>query len=330
MLKSKFVIRTVALAMALALSSSAPWAQPPYPARPIRLVSPFPVGSPFDAVSRKYAEALASRLKTSVIVDSKPGANGALAATEVGRASPDGYTLLITVSDPLIATPATSKVSYDPARDFVPISKIATNAPILLASSKCKGRLDELVADSRIDPNSPCTFYGSFGEGSFPKLVLEAVNRQANAAFRDVAYRGAAPALQDLLGGQIGLAFASASQAVSLAADGRIKPVAIMGAARSPLLASVPTFAEAGYDNFAAQRLSWVGLLGPAKLVPDIVSRLETATRAVVSDPSVSKWLKSQDYEPIGGTSDQFHREIKAEQSAVIDFIRNELKVVPQ
>lgn len=329
-MKAQFAVKNLFLFAVLALGTPALWAQADYPTRPIRLVTPLPVGSPFDVVARKYAEELASRLKTSVVIDNKPGANGVIAAIEVIRASADGYTLLITVSDPLVGTPATTKVNYDPERDFLPISKIAINAPVLVANSKCHDQLKELVAGAKVDSGSVCASYGSFGEGSFPKLVFEAINRQADAAFREVPYRGAAPALQDALGGQIGLAFTSASQTAQLAAEGRVKPVAIMGPIRSPLLAHVPTFAEAGYDNFATQRAPWFGLVGQAGLPQDIVNKLATATHAVVTDPAFSKWLRSRDCEPIGGTSAQFEKELKAEQAAVIGFIRNELRIAPK
>lgn len=329
-MKAEFVVKTAFLSVVLALGSPALQAQADYPTRSIRLVTPVPVGSPFEVVGRKYAEELASFLKTPVVLENRVGAEGVIAATEISRARPDGYTLFLAVSNPLVTVPATTKVNYDPERDFLPISKIATHAPVLVANSKCKDQLKDLIADSRDGAGPVCAFYGSFGKGSFPKLLFETINRQANAAFRDVMYGGGAPALQDAMGGQIGLAFTDASQAAQLAAQGRVRPVAIMGTTRSPLLPHVPTFAEAGYDNFATQRLPWVGLVGPARLPQDIVDKLAAATHAVATDPAFSKWLRSRDFEPIGGTSTQFEKELKAEQRAVFDFIRNELKLVPQ
>lgn len=325
---NSFFIRLGILALALSLVTMPVAAQSSCPTRAIRLVTPLPVGASFDAVSRKVAESLAGKLRVTVVVENKPGANGAIAAAEVARVAPDGYMLLITISDPLISTPATQRVPYDPERAFTPVGKIALSAPVLIANSNCTNVLSDLIAESRQKQDSSCSYYGSAGNGSFPQLVMESINRQANAKFREVAYKGPSSAIQDVLANQIGMTFMGGSQVAQLAASGRVKPVAVMGLTRSRLLPDVPTFAEIGYDNFAVRRLSWLGLVGPAGLPREVIAKLSEAVRSVVTDPQMVEWMNDQDFEPNGNsTPERFEQELKAERTSVVRFIRDELKI---
>jgi len=157
---------------------------------------------------------------------------------------------------------------------------------------------------------------------------MEAINRQTNAKFREVVYKGASPAVQDVLAKQIGMTFSGGAQVAQLAASGRVKPVAIMGPTRSRLLPDIPTFSEIGYDNFAVQRLGWLGLVGPAGLPKDVVDKLAEAVRLVIADPQMVKWMNEQDFESAdNSTPERFAQELKEEQTSVVRFIKDELKI---
>ena len=325
--------RRHALALCLLGTVSWPWAawsQPAadYPIKAIRLVAAFPAGAPFDAVARRLAEAMSQQLKVPVVVDNKPGAGGSLGAGEVARAVADGYTLLITVSDPLVSTPAAIKVPYDPQRDFSPIVKIASSAPVLLISTHYKStNLQELVEEAKA-ATQPLT-YGSFGPASFPQLVMESFSRKAGIKLTDIPYRGAPPALQDVLANQVALAFTSPAQAAQLVPLGKVRVLAAMGAARSPVLPQVATFTESGFDSYFARRDSWLGLLGPARLPDDIGTRIGDTVRAIVREPGFTKWLATLDFVPVGSAAPQFKRDLETDVQAVTKFIREELKIEP-
>ncbi|MBI2771923.1 MAG: tripartite tricarboxylate transporter substrate binding protein [Burkholderiales bacterium] len=301
-----------------------------YPSRPVRLVAPFPAGSVFDAVGRKFADALSARMKGSVVIDNKTGAGGAIGASEVLRAPPNGYTLLLTVADPIVTTPATMKVNYDPRADFTPIIKLVRSYPVLLIHSSYKSNnLKEFAEEARA-AKAPLT-YGSFGTGSFPQLVMESVAAKGNFKLTNVPYRGTPPALNDMLANQITLAFTSPGQAGPLIAQGKARALAIMGPARSPALPQVATFAESGFDNFFTRRDSWLGLLGPAKMPADLVEKIRGHARAVLQDPEMTRWLATLDMAIDSGTSAaQFRADMDAEVVAVTKFIRDELKINPQ
>lgn len=301
-----------------------------FPSRPIRLIAPYPAGSVFDAVGRKLADALTARLKMGVVIENKAGGGGSISASEVLRSAPNGYTLLITVADPLVTTPATMKVNYDPRADFTPITKLVQSYPVLMINSSHKSTtLKELVEEAKAAP-APFT-YGSFGTGSFPQLVLESVAAKAGIKLSNIAYRGSPQALNDMLANQIALAFTSVGQAAPLIAQGKARALALMGPTRSPVLPQVATFAESGFDNFFTRRDSWLGLLGPAKMPADLVEKIRTHARAVLQDPEMIKWLATLDMSIATATSPaQFRGEIDAEVIAVTKFIRDELKVLPQ
>ncbi|MDB5873223.1 MAG: extra-cytoplasmic solute receptor family protein [Ramlibacter sp.] len=301
-----------------------------WPSRPIRLVAPFPAGSVFDAVGRKLADAMSARMKSGVVIDNKAGAGGAIGAGEVLRSPPNGYTLLLTVADPLVTTPATMKVNYDPRTDFTPIIKLVRSYPVLLIHSSYKStNLKEFVEEARA-AKAPLT-YGSFGTGSFPQLVMESVAGKGNMKLTNVPYRGTPPAMNDMLANQITLAFTSPGQAAPLIAQGKARALAIMGPARSPVLPQVATFAESGFDNFFTRRDSWLGLLGPAKMPAELVEKIRGHARAVLQDPEMARWLATLDMSVDSGTSTaQFRADMDAEVLAVTRFIRDELKVQPQ
>lgn len=319
---------SLALAAALALGGAAAVAQTAYPSRPVKWVIPSPAGSPIDAVGRKLGELASARIGAPVVIDNKPGGAGTIGAGEVARAKPDGYTLLLSVGDPLISAVATMKIPYKPERDFKLISKIAASGPVLIASKAVKANtLTELVRDAKASAE-PLT-YGSYGPGSYPQLIMETMGKQASIKFTEVPYKGSPPALTDLMGGTLALSFTSTNIAAPLIADGKVKAIAVIGDQRSPLLPQVQTFAEAGYKSFVFHNKVWVGLAGPAALPDEVLQKLSAAVQQSVRDPAFGQYLQNIGFDAVGNSPSEFLSEYREEFSVVPKLIK-ELGVVVQ
>lgn len=303
-------------------------AQASYPSKPIRCIVPSPAGSPIDAVGRKMFEVMSAKLGVPIIVDNKPGASGSIGAGETARSAPDGYTLMLSVGDPLIFASAALKLNYDPQKDFVLISKVATSGAVLVAYKGVKANtLKELVAETKSSPQ-PIS-YGSNGPGSSPQQVMESVAKESGARFTEIPYKGSPAAMQDLLAGEVKLAFTAPNVALPLIAEGRIKPIAVVGDQRSTVMPKVPTFVESGFDGFVFRNKVWVGLSGPAALPPAIVQKLAATAQATVADPAFRKYLLDIGFDPVGNTPEQFASEFKAEFAVIPPLIRA-LGVTPQ
>ena len=315
--------------LALALGSPAAMAQAGYPSKPIRWVVPSPAGSPIDSIARKLGESVARRLGVPVIIDNKAGAAGSIGAAEVARSAPDGYTYLFTVGDAVVGALAVVKsLPYDPRRDFTFISKVASNGPVLVAHPSVKAsKLSELIAEMKATRAKPV--YGSWGPGTLPVQVMESMARQAGVTFTEIPYRGSPPALQDLLGNQVGMTFTSPNVAAPLITEGKLKALSVVGPRRSPLLPNVQTFAEAGFAGFVFTNEIWVGLLGPAKLDRAIQDKMAETVHATVREPALQKFLGDTGFTAIGNSPAEFEKEYRAEVEVVPRLLR-ELGVTPQ
>lgn len=299
-----------------------------YPSKTIRWVVPHPAGAPFDVVGRRIVQSLAVRLGVPVIVENKAGANAALAASEVAREKPDGYTYLQAIADSLVGTPFLNKVSYDPLRDFTLIGKLVTNGAMLLIHSNHKSNnLRELVDEAKSVKEGMT--YGSFGHGTFPHVVMEAFGKQAGIEFRQIPYKGSVFVMQDFLADRVALAFNSAPFAAPLIAKGQIKALAYINTKRSPVLPNVPTFTEAGFDNFFGRNANWCGLVAPRGLPAAIVARIGNAVNATLRDPELVRWLAEQDFEVVAGTGAEFEKELREEIPTVTKFM-SEVGIKPQ
>ncbi|MDM0033443.1 tripartite tricarboxylate transporter substrate binding protein [Variovorax sp. J22P271] len=327
--RRRFVMGGSALPLSLALGLPPSFAQTPYPAKPMRWLVPSPAGSPIDAIARKLAEILVPRLGQPIVIDNKPGAVGSIAAAEVARASADGYTLLFTTADALIGALAVLKsLPYDPRKDFAFISKVASNGPVLVAHPSVKAsNLPELIAG--IKGGTVPDAYGSWGPGTLPAQVMESMARQAKVKLTEVPYRGSPPALQDLLGNQIGLTFTGPNVAAPLIADGKIKALAVVGPKRSPLLPDVQTFSEAGFKGFVFTNEIWAGLLAPAMVPSAVRDQLAQAVQAAVREPALQKYLAEAGFAALGNTPAEFAQQYAAEVAVVPPLIR-EMGVAPQ
>lgn len=315
-------------ALAMLASPLGALAQGTYPARPVRLIVPLPPGSPPDAMARRLAELIAPGLGVPVIVENKPGAAATIGAAEVARAAPDGYTLLMTVAEPLVSALAVIKIAYDPQRDFKLISKVAvsTSGPVLLASTKVKANnLPELISEAKAS-GTPLS-YASFGPGSFPQQILETLAGQAKVKFTEVPYKGSPPALADILAGHVDLGFSSVDQAASFIAGGKMKAIAVMD--KSAALPQVRTFADAGFSSFVFRNKPWIGLVGPAAMPDTAVQKLATAIRSATSDPGFRKFLAESGFDAVGNSPQEFLEEYRIEVGVIPRLIKD-LGVTPQ
>ncbi len=261
-------------------------AQADYPNKPITLIIPFPPGGVTDVVGREVGRNLTKYLKQSVVIENRAGASGNIGTQALARAQPDGYTLgILTVSAMSIAPHITKNLGFSPSKDFTPITNVVrTDGAIVANTGTPFNTVQELVRFAKENPGK--VNYASVGNGSIPHLTAEMFAQQAGVNLLHVPYRGAAPAMQDLMANHINLSFeTSLVSAVSNLSSGRLKILAITGPQRSPAVPNVPTVAESGYPGFSAQ--GWFGLFGPANLPPRVVEALNKATTDALRDPEV-------------------------------------------
>jgi tripartite-type tricarboxylate transporter receptor subunit TctC len=278
----------VVLTMLLALTASPVTAQE-LSSRPIRMVVAFPAGGPTDFVARILADKLKALLGQAVIVENRAGANGAIGAEYVARAEPDGTTLFLTTVGAVAVTPhLMAKVAYDPIRDFAPITLVVRNTTILVVKPDLPvASAKELAARAAQNPGAVAI--ASTGSGSMPHLALELYQASAGVKFLHVPYRGAAPALSDLLGGQVQGMFADVPVLLSQIQGGKIRPLAAASAARNAALPDVPTLAEQGFPDTSAD--NWYGLLAPARTPAAVVGKLHDAVVTALAAPDLREKL---------------------------------------
>jgi tripartite-type tricarboxylate transporter receptor subunit TctC len=275
-----------------------------YPDKPIRLVVPFPPGGPTDIVARPLAQFLGERLKQQIIVDNRGGAGGSIGAELVAKAPADGYTLLMaTVGTHAINATLYKRLGYDPVKDFTPISLVAAAPVALVANPSVPVKsVADLIALSKATPGS--INFGSAGNGTPGHLTGEMFRAATGADIRHVPYKGSAPALSDLLGGQTQIMFDPLQSVLSQVRAGRLKLLAVSSKTRSPAAPDAPTFAEAGLKDFEAT--AWWGIFAPANLPPAIATRLNTEINAVVRSEGFRALLVPLGVTVSGDTRDEF------------------------
>ena len=275
-----------------------------YPNKPIRLIIPYAVGGSTDATARLIARSLGQRLGQTVVAENKAGAGGSLGHDLVAKAPADGYTLLFSAAGPLTVTPHTyARLPYDPVKGLEPITLVATQPLLLVVKPGLPvNSVADLVREAQSRPGK--LSYGSFGNGSAAHLAGELFKTVAKVDMTHVPYKGSGPALVDLVGGQIDLMFDVFSTAAPLAKAGKLRPIAITSAARSPQFPDVPTMEQAGVQGFSAG--TWFGLLAPAGMPRPVVDQLSRAMNAVLEEKELRETLISQGAEIRGGTPAQF------------------------
>jgi tripartite-type tricarboxylate transporter receptor subunit TctC len=298
----KYTVPLPALLLAAVLCGAA--SAETYPVRPVRLVVPFPPGGPTDIVARPLAQRLGEQLKQQVIVDNRAGAGGIIGADSVAKSAADGYSLLMaTVGTHAINPTLYKKLPYDAIADFTPIDLVAA-APVSVVVNPATsiGSLRELIERAKRAPGS--LNYGSAGNGSPGHLTGELFKSAARVDLRHVPYKGSAPAVTDLLGGQIELMFDPLQSVIAQAQSGKLKILAISSAKRASVLPNVPTFAESGLKDFEAT--AWWGVFAPARLPEALASQLNAATERVVHAAPFQERLVPLGVQPMGGSRAEF------------------------
>jgi tripartite-type tricarboxylate transporter receptor subunit TctC len=291
-------LRVLAAAACFALSFAASAQSVQYPSKPIRLIVPFPPGAGTDAVARLVAHRLGDALKTTIVVDNRSGAGGAIGAAEAAKADPDGYTLLF-VAGPFTTVAASSKnPGYDPIRQFVAVAPIASGPLAFVVNPSVPAdTMTEFLALARKNPGT--LNYGSAGSGSINHLALELLRARTGVDIVHVPYKGIAPATLDLLSGQIQSMTASIPATLPQLAQQKVKVLAVTGNKRAPLLPNVPSWQEAGVDN--ADVVNYWGIVAPAGTPREIVAKLNAETQAVLAQPEVRDRLEKEGAELIAG-----------------------------
>ena len=283
------MIKIAALVFAVfAGTASLSMAQTPaaYPVKPISMIVPFPPGGVTDLVARELAKRLSDGLGQPVVVDNRAGAGGNIGTAVLAKAQPDGYTLgVMTVSAMSIGPHIHKSLSFVPAKDFTPITNIVNTPGAVLAGIKMPyNSLPDLVKAAKAQPGK--ISYASVGLGSLPHLIAEKLSFDAGIGMVHIPYKGAAPAMQDLLAGVVELSFESSlTNTVANYNSGRLKVLATTGSKRVPILGNIPTVAESGYPGFVAQ--GWFGFFGPAGLPPAITKRLNEIATNMLRDKAV-------------------------------------------
>ena len=277
-----------------------------FPDRPVNIIVPFPAGGSTDTVARAVALSMAEQLGKPFVVENRPGATGTIGAGAVKRAAADGYTLLVASLGPFVVTPHMVKnVPYDASKDFDYIT-IPVQAPnVLVASPTQKARsVSEVIAALKASPGK--ISFASSGNGSSDHLSAELFWQQTGTEAVHVPYKGGAPAITDLLGGQVDFSFQNVNAVLSHLRSGKLRAIAVTGTQRSPVLPDVPTLAESGVKG--AEVYSWQGMAAPKGLPVDVKARLSKAAIAAVQQPDIRKRFVEQGLEIVGNTPEEFTR----------------------
>ena len=299
----------LALVITAALPSIAAGMAQDYPTKPIRMLVGFPAGSSLDSAARVVSGKLSELLLQNVIVDNRAGAAGNIAAEIVARARPDGYTLLMGANGALAINPALyDKLPFDPVKDFAPVSKVVDAANVLVVNAASPASsVENLIAIVK----SGSLLGGSSGVGSPGHLAIELFNMMAGTKIVHVAYKGSAPALLDIIAGNIQLTFATAATAVPLMRAGRIKGLGVTTLKRSTVLPELPTISESGLPGFEVS--GWYGVLAPAGTPRSIINRLNAEIVKALQMPDVRQNLSAQSFDISPSSPEQFAAFIKSE-----------------
>jgi tripartite-type tricarboxylate transporter receptor subunit TctC len=311
----------LAAALALSLSMAAGRAQAQdYPTRPIRLVVAFTAGGTTDFVARLLADKLRGLLGQPLIVENKPGANGAIGADYVAKSAPDGYTLFFTTVGAVAINPGLrADLPYDPVKDFAPVGMAVFNSTMLVVNASMKvNSAKELAALAREKPGA--VTIGITGLGAVSHLGLELFQSAAGIKITAVPYRGASQAVTDILGGTLDGLFGDVPTVLTQIQAGKLKALAATSSERSDIFPEVPTFVEQGFAGTVADQ--WAGVLAPAQTPPAVIAKLNAALIAVLNDPDVRARLKQTGVTPSPGSPEQFGRYLKDEIVRYTKLIR--------
>ena len=292
-----------------------------YPAKPIRLIVPYPAGGATDFFARLVFPKVGDTLGQPVVVENRPGAGTAIGASEVARSAPDGYTILLGDAGTYAFNPTLyKKLSYDPAKDFAPISLTGRFA-LILAVNQSVLNVDSVDAFVQSAKQAPGKIdYGAPGPGSPIHLAMELFKQRAGVSMTPIPYKGGADALSDLIGGRIGALFPDIATGLPQIRAGKIKALAVASEKRVAALPGLPTVSESGYAGFEAW--AWQGFVAPAGTPHDIVMKLNGAFAKVMADPAIKQRLSESGFEPQTSTPEQFAAYLKSEIAKWAKVIR--------
>jgi tripartite-type tricarboxylate transporter receptor subunit TctC len=301
--------RALVAGLSLLLAPAAVVAQD-FPNKPIRLIVPFPPGGPNDIIARVVGQRMSELIKQPVVIDNRAGQGGVLGTDAVAKAAPDGYTIGIASAGALAISPSMEKVAYDTLLDLQPITLVATVPEMLVVATNVPAKdMKELIALAKAQPGK--LNFASSGPGSLPHLAGELLKLSANIDIVHVPYRGAAPAVNDLLGQQVQMVFLDLPVILPQVEAGKLRPIAIGSPERAAMAKDVPTTAEAGMPNLRIE--NWYGMVAPARTPPAVIAALNRIATEAMRDPVVKEKLASQGLTLVGDTPEHFRSFIDAE-----------------
>jgi len=304
-------VRFLSIAAAMLIWSAGVFAQA-YPAKPIRLIVPYPPGGGTDFFARLVGAKMSEHIGQPIVVENRPGAATIIGAEAAARAAPDGYTVLLADSTTLAVNPSLyRKLPYDPQKDFLPISMTARFAMLLVVNPSLikAASVKEFIAEAKRDPGK--INFASVGAGTTHHLAMELFEQQSGISLNHIPYKGAAPAVQDLVGGQVPVMFLDLAAGAPQIRAGKIKALAVASARRISALPDVPTLAESGVPGFEAW--AWQGLVVPAGTPQEVMTRLRVEYSKAVGDPALRQKLIDAGVEPLTSTPEELAAYIRSE-----------------
>jgi tripartite-type tricarboxylate transporter receptor subunit TctC len=291
-----------------------------YPEKIIRITVPFAPGGGTDVIARTLAQEMARDLGTSVIIENKPGAGTIIGTQAVAASEPDGYTLLMGTFANAVNPSLNSRLPYDPHKDFAAVALIARSFNIVVVNSASPIKsIADLIAVARVDSNK--LSYGTYGTGTSAHLAGELFKSMAKVDLTTVPYKGAAPAITDLLGGQIQVMDTTVASAASLIAGGQLRALAVTSGQRSPAFPELPTVAESGVPGYSAE--SWYGLYAPAKTPPEVIERLNKSAARAVQSEAFRKLAVNEGLVMVAQPPEELDRYVRGEEERWRQVIRD-------
>jgi tripartite-type tricarboxylate transporter receptor subunit TctC len=302
-------LRLAAVAVAMSAAGGMASAQSPFPSKPVHIFVPYAAGGGVDILARTLGDVVSRQWGQAVVVENRPGAGGVVASQALVTSAPDGYTLIVVASGHATNPFLYPKIPYDTFKDFTPISLLASSPNVLLVRADSPFKtLADMIAQARSKPGS--LSFGHAGTGTSTHLAGELLKNLARIDISAISYKGGAPAINDLLGGQIPMSFNNGPESVGQLAAGTLRALAVTTASRAPFLPDVASMAETvpGYDTEV-----WWGLLGPAGMPPDLVAKLSHDFVAALNTDSVKERLAKLGASPIGSSPEQFDAKIRTD-----------------
>jgi tripartite-type tricarboxylate transporter receptor subunit TctC len=290
------------------IAASAVFAQAAYPDKSIKIIAPVQPGGGVDLVARQVGERLSKVLGQPVVIENQSGGGGVVGSQATARAAPDGYTLMVGYVGTHGTNPAVRKLPYDAVKDFTPVAMVGGTPNILVVPPSLPVKtLPEFIAYAKA--NKDKLSYGSSGPGTLTHLAMEQLKVATDIDLAHAAYRGIGPAITDILGGQTQALFPGLAAALPHIKAGKMRPLAVTGLKRHPLVPDVPTFEELGFKGFDG--VQWYGIVGPANLPPAIVTKLNSEINKMLADPSFAERLSSEALQPMPMTPAAFGQYIR-------------------